>query len=388
MLWSEASLVSAAAFGLTWGVLNFFWIMVLRRPAAAAALSLAMIVVLILLSRLKQSVLFMTVDFVDLMIIDTDTFAFLFAIFPDLARTVTILAVLALPLLAAIWWFDPFRVRMWAAARGFAACLAGLAGLSAVSPTYPTNDFTGGEYVSRFARSGASAVAEYVNRGLLDVEAPILERLHLTTTDETCQPAGKPPHIVMVFDESSIDIRVLPGTKVPPDYERHFVSFDGKARSFVVEGIGGPSWFTEYNVLTGLSVRSYGRFGDFVTRIAAGRVERGLPVSLRRCGYKTFSLYPFYGAFLSARGFQTSAGIEHFLDMKSLGTRTIEPDSFYFDAATGGSSASAGANHCSCWSIPRSTIFPGTSARAPSGCRIGATSETTPRSTNTCAGRP
>src|SRR5262245_9290859 len=75
MLWSEASLVSVAAFGLTWGVLNFFWIMVLRRPAAAAAVSLAMIVVLILLSRLKQSVLFTTVDFVDLMIIDTDTFA-------------------------------------------------------------------------------------------------------------------------------------------------------------------------------------------------------------------------------------------------------------------------------------------------------------------------
>ena len=90
---------------------------------------------------------------------------------------------------------------------------------------------------------------------------------------------AKPPHIIMVFDEFSIDIRVLPGTKVPPDYERHFVSFDGKARSFVVEGIGGPSWFTEYNVLTGLSVRSYGRFGDFVTRIAAGRVERGLPAS-------------------------------------------------------------------------------------------------------------
>lgn len=37
MLWSEASLVSAAAFGLTWGVLNFFWIIVLRRLAAAAA---------------------------------------------------------------------------------------------------------------------------------------------------------------------------------------------------------------------------------------------------------------------------------------------------------------------------------------------------------------
>ena len=36
----------------------------------------------------------------------------------------------------------------------------------------------------------------------------------------------------------------------------------------MVEGAGGPSWYTEYNVLTGLSVRSYGRFADFVTRMS------------------------------------------------------------------------------------------------------------------------
>ena len=46
----------------------------------------------------------------------------------------------------------------------------------------------------------------------------------------------------------------------------------------------------------------------------------------RRCGYKTFSLYPFYGAFLGSRGFQTTAGIERYLDMTDLGTRGFEPD--------------------------------------------------------------
>jgi hypothetical protein len=80
-------------------------------------------------------------------------------------------------------------------------------------------------------------------------------------------------------------------------------------------------------------VRSYGRFADFVTRIAVGRVERGLAYNLRWCGYKTYSLYPTHGAFLSARGFQTTAGIEHFFDMKGLGANTIEGDSFYYDAA-------------------------------------------------------
>ena len=36
----------------------------------------------------------------------------------------------------------------------------------------------------------------------------------------------------------------------------------------------------------GLSVRSYGRFAESVTRLAAGRVKRGLPYALRNCGYQ------------------------------------------------------------------------------------------------------
>jgi hypothetical protein len=146
-------------------------------------------------------------------------------------------------------------------------------------------------------------------------------------------PAQKPPHIIMVHDESSFDIRVAPGVKVPAGYGSHFLSFDGKARHFVVEGAGGPSWYTEYNVLAGLSARSFGKFSYYVTRIAAGRVERGLPTALRRCGYHTFSIYPALGAFMSARSFQASTGVQSFFDQKSLGTSRVEPDQFYYEAA-------------------------------------------------------
>ena len=99
---------------------------------------------------------------------------------------------------------------------------------------------------------------------------------------------------------------------MPAGYGRHFHSFDGKERSFIVEGAGGPTWFAEYSVLTGLSARSFGRFAYFVTRIAAGRVERGLPHALQRCGYRTFTLYPARGAFMSARSFQKTTGIQQF----------------------------------------------------------------------------
>ena len=73
-----------------------------------------------------------------------------------------------------------------------------------------------------------------------------------------------------------------------------------------------PAGIAEYNVLTGLSARSFGRFSYFVTRIASGRVTRGLPNALRRCGYQTFSLYPSLGAFMSARSFQTTTGMQQF----------------------------------------------------------------------------
>ena len=121
--------------------------------------------------------------------------------------------------------------------------------------------------------------------------------------------------------------------KVPAGYGSHFKSFDGKERNFLAESNGGPSWYTEYNVLAGLSSRSFGRFAYFITRIAAGRVERGLPLSLRRCGYETLSLYPALGAFMSARSFQTTTGIEHFYDAQDLGAKDVEPDSFFYDSA-------------------------------------------------------
>ena len=121
-----------------------------------------------------------------------------------------------------------------------------------------------------------------------------------------------------MHDESSFDIRSAPGITVPPGYGGHFKSFDGKQRGFLVEGVGGPSWYAEYSVLTGLSARSFGRFSYFVTRIASGRVQRGLPMVLRNCGYRTRTLFPALGAFMNSRSFQTNVGVQKFRDQADL----------------------------------------------------------------------
>lgn len=332
LLWSEFGLVPKLVFCFAWGLLNFFWLAVLRRPIVSAALSLAVVVVLILLSRLKYEIIWMTANFLDVMIINADTVSFLLAVKPDLLCKVLIALALALPALALVWWADTFRVRRRIAAAGFVACAAALLGMSIAFPQEEWDAFVGEGYVSKFARSGVTAVAEFATRGYMESDAAITDRLR-TLPHDVCLPRGKPPHIILVHDESSFDIRVLPSVKVAEDYGGHFLSFDGKRRHFISEGAGGPSWYAEYNVLAGLSARSFGRFAYYVTQIAAGRVERGLPAALRRCGYRTFSIYPALGAFMSARNFQTTTGMERFLDQGALGTTRIEPDRFYYDAA-------------------------------------------------------
>jgi hypothetical protein len=332
MLQTEADFGSRICFLLAWGILNFFWITLLRRPALSAALSLAMVIVLVLLSRLKHDVVQMTANFVDLMVIDRDTAAFLFTIFPNLRWSVISAGLVTIPLMYALWWLDPFRIRRLPALACKLACLAVLAAYSIEWPDEAWRGYYDDGYLSKFSRSGVTAVSDFVHYGFMESDAVARERLNVPLVD-SCHPAGLRPNIIMIHDESSFDIRAADGIKVPAGYGSHFKSFDGKQRKFFAESNGGPSWFTEYNVLAGLSSRSFGRFAYFVTRIASGRVERGLPLSLRRCGYDTISLYPAFGAFMSARSFQVTTGIQHFYDAHDLGAKDVEPDSFFYDKA-------------------------------------------------------
>jgi hypothetical protein len=330
LIWSEDEFVGRLAFVFTWGMLNFLWLAVLRRPAPAAALSLIMLAILILLSRFKQDVVLMSANFVDVMLIDKDTIAFLLKVFPRVAPATAVAAVVVLPFLALCWWGDAFRVRRRTAALGALASLAGLSALSLAVPMDREKAFASAAYVSEFARSGVLAAVDLATRGVLESDSFVADSLP-PVAPVSCQPGQRLPHIILVLDESSFDISTVRGIKVPPNYQKRFQSFDGKSRAFLVEGAGGPTWYTEYNVLTGLSAKSYGRFSNFVTRIAGGRVSRSLPNALRPCGYRSYSLYPWFGAFLGARYFQKSIGIDQFLDTRDMGTREVEPDRFYYD---------------------------------------------------------
>jgi hypothetical protein len=329
---TEVDTISRVAFLLSWIAINLFLVALTRRPAISGGIALAMLTVLMLLSRLKYDVVQMTVNFVDVMMIDRASAAYLFTIFPHLWRPVALAFAAAVPLAWLLWRFDPFRIRRRFALGGSAAAFAALVALALTWPHDPWEGYFNNGYLSKFTRSGVNSVVDFARYGFLESDSVVGDRLAIPR-EEACHASGRRPHIVMIHDESSFDIRSAPGIKVSPNYGDHFRSFDGKQRKFLVEGNGGPSWFTEYNVLAGLSSRSFGRFSYFVTRIASGRVERGLPMALRRCGYQTVSLYPAAGAFMSAHNFQTSTGMERFLDARKMGAKGIEPDSFYYEHA-------------------------------------------------------
>src|SRR3954465_6147271 len=329
---------------LAWIFMNCFLLAVLRRPGVCAALALAFTLILIALSHFKFGILQLTLTFLDFLIIDRDTFSFLLSVFPRLQMQLIVAGVIAAPVLWAIWRFDPFRVRRRVALTGMAATAALIAAMAVAWPEQAWEPFQGVNHISNLARSGVVSISRLASPGWIEADPPAENPLHLASAHAalpsmqapaaTCDTTAKRPHIIMLLDESSFDVTSAPDIKVPAGYTDYFKSSDGKQRTMIAESTGGPTWYTEFNVLTGLSARSFGDLKFYITRITAGRVTRGLPHALQRCGYKTVSLYPTYGDFLSARAFQKGTGVGEFIDMAEMGVHEdMQPDKFYFDQA-------------------------------------------------------
>lgn len=332
MFATETWTVPWLMFLLTWGILNFGLIALLRRPVVAAAVSLAVVALLVILSQLKFGVMRLTVDFLDLIIIDVETTNYLLTIYPNLKWIVAVIVAAIAAVLVVLWRIDVLRMARRTATAAAAACLAALTALSLAAPGDWWEVFAGENYVSKFSRSGVAAISALATHGLFDSAAVAATQLPAQSEAE-CKPQDKLPNVILIHDESSFDIRAAKDIKVWDGYGSHFVSFDGKRRHLNVESYGGASWYSEFNVLTGLSSLSFGRFAYFLPRIAADRIERGLPRAMRRCGYSTFSFYPVASAFMNAKGFHTTTGFEKFFDNRDMGGGYVEPDTFYYGNA-------------------------------------------------------
>ena len=111
LCFTEREPFHVALFVLAWGLSNFAWLVVFRRPGLAAALSLLLVCAVIGLSWFKMSVTWATLSFFDFVIVDPDTVRFLPDTVPQLRIELPLAALVLALLLLLVWRLDPFTVR-------------------------------------------------------------------------------------------------------------------------------------------------------------------------------------------------------------------------------------------------------------------------------------
>ena len=245
-----------------------------------------------------------------------------------------IAALLATAMAAAVAYrFDTKRVRRRTAF--VAAVLLTIVSVGAAfvkGERRHTQYYWNGFHISSFYSSWAETI-ETLWRGQLIEAARSASGAHFAVPTECVTPT-KPPHIILIHEESVVPPGHFPTLQYDHDVDRLFVSHDGKEHRLRAETYGGASWLTEFSVLTGLSTQSFGGMSQFVQPLMAGKLRDTLPETLGRCGYRNVVFYPLTRNFVSNAKFYASVGLKEMFDADDQGAKTNnERDQFYFGNA-------------------------------------------------------
>jgi hypothetical protein len=212
-----------------------------------------------------------------------------------------------------------------------AVVLTIVAGVSAVSKDERRHNqyYWGDSHISSFYSSWAET-AEMLWRGQLIEAANSAPGPHFAVPTD-CATASKPPHIILIHEESVVPPGYFPALRYDHRLDPFFASQDGKVHRMQVETYGGASWITEFAIMTGVSTRSFGGMRQFVQSLMAGKLHDTLPEALTRCGYRNVVFYPLERNFVSYDRFYSSVGLKEIFDSKDQGAPTDnERDRFYF----------------------------------------------------------
>jgi hypothetical protein len=170
-------------------------------------------------------------------------------------------------------------------------------------------------------------------RGQL-MEAAARTALPDFASDTQCASHSKPPHILLIHQESLVPPSLFHQLQYDRTLDRFFLSNDGRLHRLRVETYGGGSWVTEFALLTGISAKAFGDMRMFVQVLMEGRLNETLPQTLANCGYRTLMLFPMNNGFLSLARFYRSIGFSELLDRRAQNAPTTrERDRFYFQNA-------------------------------------------------------
>ncbi len=251
------------------------------------------------------------------------------------ARSYVIVFVLGLALIAVlariVWQIDGSRVRALHAAGVAILCFAvgAFAGVTKPDRRH-TQFYWNALYVSSFYSSWAET-AESLWRGTLIESASAGTNMVPFELPRSCTPEQKPPHIILIHQESVVQPSLFPKLAYDPMVDSLFKSHDNQLHKLRVETYGGASWLTEFSILTGLSTHSFGGMRPFVQSLLAGKVRDTLPETLARCGYRNVLFYPMLKNFVSNGRFYDAIGLTEIFDLKAQNAPSaMERDRFYY----------------------------------------------------------
>lgn len=307
-----------------------------RRLLFASVIASSLVAVVFLISVEKQATMNMGLHSYDLFFyLNADTLEFLWSDYRP--YVVAALAALVVATIAAVlaWRSDTTRLSRLASGLTLIAAITAAgtfepqaSGVDDAFRLFTQND----SFVSAFYLSWSETWGTLV-RGQL-VEAAARTPLPDFASESLCALSAKPPHIVLIHQESLVPPSLFPRLQYDRALDRFFLSDDGRLHRLRVETYGGGSWVTEFALLTGISAKAFGDMRMFVQVLMEGRLKETLPQELANCGYRTLMLFPMSNGFLSLDRFYRSIGFSEILDRRAQGAPTIrERDRFYFQNA-------------------------------------------------------
>jgi phosphoglycerol transferase MdoB-like AlkP superfamily enzyme len=132
-------------------------------------------------------------------------------------------------------------------------------------------------------------------------------------------PKALLPNIVFFHAESTFDPAVA--FRLSRRVELPLWSKQSETRALSplrVNVIGGGSWVTEFEVITGVDSRIFGYQGFYTHFYIAPKVKNSFVEYLLRKGYKTAAFYPVEGSFYNVEKAFKSYGFKEFIDGRAL----------------------------------------------------------------------
>ncbi len=306
-----------------------------RRVLFAAVLMTALVVIVNGVSSAKVNTMGMVLHAYDIVFYlgSWSTITYLWFATPGyvaaFAAAMTLLLVLGVISWRADGW--PARRMPMAAITALALVTAGYMGLTKPDRRH-TQFYWNALYVTSFYASWAETL-ETLWRGHI-VESARASNAPPFVPATRCDLDRKPPHIVLVHQESVVQPSLFPTLDYDRDLDKLFKSADGRLHKMRVETYGGASWLTEFSILTGLSTHSFGGMRPFVQSLLAGKVRDTLPETLERCGYRNVLFYPMLRNFVSNARFYDAIGLKEIFDLRAQKAKTEqERDRFYYTNA-------------------------------------------------------